>query len=74
MLQRAVPSAENLEHAVQRGFEVEGAGQRLAHFEQRGQTSGFTSIGAVGGFWFHERSSGSVPRVMGYRMVGVWKL
>ena len=45
--------AENLEDAVERRFQIQRAGQRLAHFEERRQPAGFTGIVAVGALRFH---------------------
>jgi hypothetical protein len=50
---RAVALAENLEDAVERRFQIQRAGQRLAHFEERRQPASFTGIVSVGALRFH---------------------
>ena len=54
----AVMADENLQHALHRRFQVQRAGQRLADFEQRRQSSGVA--GGRGGV-----GSGSWPRAWG---------
>jgi hypothetical protein len=46
---RAVMAAEHFEHAVQRGLQVDGAGQRLAGVQERGKAPDFVVRGAGGG-------------------------
>ena len=52
---RAVVLREDLEHAVERRLQIEGARQRLADVEQRRQPAGLARVTSVRAPGFHDK-------------------